>query len=110
MAKQLVIVESDVIKATFTMKYQIFDNPYDAVVNRVSRCLGSKLLVKFLTGEYRIGFQKQPPDVFISACILVLLRRTLDTALINRVASLSVLTILCGTMNLPIGYESCLRD
>lgn len=110
MAKQLVIVESDVFKATFNMKYQVFENPYDAVVDRVSRCLGSKTLVKFVTGEYRIDFQKQPPDVFISACILVLLHRMLDTAVINRVALLSVLTILCDTMKLPIGSDSCLRD
>lgn len=76
------------------MRYVIFANDYDALVDRVYRCLSSRLIIKMMAGEYCLDWQRQAPDVFLSACLLVMLRRTVSEMSISRISLMLGLQIL----------------
>ncbi len=56
------------------MRFQKFDSPYYAAIDRVSRILSPKTIYRVLT-EGRYEFQRLPPDVFAAACIIVCLHK-----------------------------------
>jgi hypothetical protein len=57
------------------MQFKIFDNPYHAAIDRVSRTLSPTTIYRILSEPYYLGWQKLPADVFVAACIIVCLHR-----------------------------------